>query len=448
MNYSQGERLVISNTKIQPPLKIGIGILGLGIIGSEFANSLLTQTSSLREKTETDITISKVLIRNKKKRRSVNLPGDIFTTTGLDVINDPNTNIVVELLGGTDPAFDLIRKALLLRIPVITANKELVAKHGEELQKIADTNEVDFLYEAAVGGGIPLIATVKRGLAGTKIEIIKAIINGTTNYILSEMSKSKIDFDVALQKAQDLGYAEPDPTNDINGNDAAFKISILSNLAFNAPIHTENIYTEGITKITLNDFQYADELGYAIKLLAIAKRSPLGSIDIRVHPALVNKNAPLAKVNGVLNAIEITGDLIGEVMFSGEGAGSKPTTNSILSDLIEIAQNLKSNNKPHSFPSKKIDYSLYSIDQIEIRYYIRLLVSDKPGMMAKITQVLGNQNISIASVVQRENTMIERVAEIVLMTHKSVEKKLFEAIQDLDKLEGVREIATVIRLEE
>ena len=431
-----------------PHKEIGIGLLGLGVIGSEFASTLINKSKQLERKIGLPIKLSGVLVKNIEKVRSVDIPKSLLTTDKSVIINNPNTHILVEVIGGTTIAASAVREALQAGIHVITANKELLAKFGPELHDLASANDVAFHYEAAVGGGIPLVATLNRALIASRVTTLRAIINGTTNYILSEMSKNKLSFSKALKQAQDLGYAEPDPTSDIDGSDAAFKLAILTGIAFDSPIDYIDIYKEGIGDLAPNDFMYADELGYSIKLLAIAKRQDDNSIDARVHPVLLNKDTPLAKVDGVLNAIEVSGDLIGQVLLYGEGAGAQPTTNSILSDLFEIARNLSLGNLAIHSHQNEQKHILYPNEQITVRYNIRMLVSDEPVVMSKITQVLAQKKISIASVIQRETSASNKLAEVVIMTHKATENELHESIAELKKLIGVNDVSTVIRLEE
>ena len=436
------------NRRGLPDKGIGIGLLGLGVIGSVFASTLLENKKVLEGKIGTPINLSGVLVKNIGKQRPVDLPEGLLTTDIDTIINNPEIQILVELIGGSTTAFSVVKQALQSGIHVVTANKELVAKFGPELHDLASDNGVAFNYEAAVGGGIPLIATLNRALVATKVTTLRAIINGTTNYVLSEMAKNKLDFSTAVKQAQELGYAEPDPTSDIDGSDAAFKLAILTDIAFDSSIEPSAIYKQGINKLTTSDFMYADELGYAIKLLAIANRQKDHSIDARVHPVLLHKDTPLAKVDGVLNAIQVSGDLIGQVLLYGEGAGAQPTTNSILSDVVDIARNLSLDNAPiHSNKNRQKD-SIYPIDKIAVRYYLRMLVSDEPGVMSEITQILGQKKISIASVIQRETNLSNQFAEVVIMTHKATEKELYQSISELKKLVGVNEVATVIRLEE
>jgi homoserine dehydrogenase len=349
------------------------------------------------------------------------------------------------MMGVEDPAVDYMAQALSRQKYVVTANKEVMSKHGPRLLELASKHGVELLYEASVGGGIPIIAPLKRDLLGNTITAVTAIINGTTNYILTAMSREGADFGDALRRAQDLGYAEPDPTNDVEGEDARYKLSILASLAFHTPVQREAIYREGITKLTAKDFRYASELGYAIKLLAMAS-SQDGGIQARVHPALIPSDAPLAKVDGVLNAIQVEGDLIGRVNFQGPGAGF-PTTSAVIADILDAARSIAADRAPAPMP-EQANAPILPISELVTRYYIRLTVADQPGVLAQIATALGDAHISIASVIQKEADAASKTAELVIMTHEAREASMQEALRTVENLTTVAEIGSFVRVED
>jgi len=329
---------------------------------------------------------------------------------------------------------------------VVTANKEVIAKHGVDLLALAGERGLHLRYEAAVGGGMPLIAPLERDLVVNRINGIYAIINGTTNYILSRMSLDGVDFAEVLAQAQKLGYAEANPKNDIEGIDAAYKLAIMATLAFQSEVRPEQIYCEGISRLTAQDFRYACELGYAIKLLAIAKRSEAG-IEARVHPAFVPNDGFLAQVNGVFNAVLIDGDLTGQVTFTGKGAGPLPTSSAVVADVLAIGRDMAI---PTSAPTfiRKAGYGVMPMDEVTTRYYIRLSAVDQPGILAQIAHTLGVHNISIASAIQKQADVRAQVAEIVIMTHPACEQEMQRALGELQELPGVQEIGNFVRIED
>jgi homoserine dehydrogenase len=330
---------------------------------------------------------------------------------------------------------------------VVTSNKEVMAKHFPEFLSRAKDKGVDILYEASVGGGIPLIAPFKQDLLANEISTIYAIINGTTNYILTRMAAEGLDFSSALEQAKELGYAEADPTNDIEGIDAAYKLTILATLAFNAEVHPEDVHHEGISRLSSRDFRYAKELGYEIKLLAIAKEID-GSIEVRVHPVFLPQDLLLAKVDGVYNAVQVEGDLVGRVLFYGQGAGPSPTSSAVISDVIDVAQRV--NSGVSITPTLRLDPSkrVKPISEIETRYYLRMITVDRPGVLAKISKVMADNSISISSVIQKESDVAEDVAEIVLMTYPAREKAMQQAMDEISRLDVMKEIANFVRVED
>jgi homoserine dehydrogenase len=354
--------------------------------------------------------------------------------------------IVVEVLGVEQAALEYISQALRSGKYVVTANKEVMAKHGPRLLALAREHDVDLLYEASVGGGIPIIAPLKRDLLANNLTGVSAIINGTTNYILTAMTREGADFADALGRAQALGYAEPDPTNDVEGEDARYKLAILSSLAFRSAVRPDDIYREGITRLTAKDFRYAAELGYAIKLLAIARRLPDG-IQARVHPAFLPIDAPLAKVDGVLNAVQVEGDLIGRVNFQGPGAGSFPTTSAVIADVLDAAQSIIGGRR-EVHVQEEAPTAIVPMSALVTRYFIRLTVRDQSGVLAQIAALLGDAGISIASVIQKETNLDAQTAELVIMTHEARESAMQQALKGVEGLEVVEAIGNFLRVEE
>jgi homoserine dehydrogenase len=373
-------------------------------------------------------------------------PALVTATDASAILSDPHIDIVIELLGGESPAFEFMREALDGGKYVVTANKEVMAKHGPELLTLAHERGVEILYEAAVGGGIPIIAPLKRDLLANDIVAVSAIINGTTNYILTSMSQEGRDFAEALAQAQALGYAEADPTNDVEGVDAAHKLAILASLAFHVDVRLDDVYHEGITRLTSRDFRYARELGYTIKLLALGRKQD-GAVQVRVHPALLPEGEPLAKVDGVLNAIEVEGDLLGRALFEGPGAGSLPTSSAVVADVLDAAGCVLSGGGEGTARVREAGRTVVPMGELRTRYYVRMTVADQPGVLAQIARVLGDRQISIASVIQKEFDPEAHTAEIVIMSHEAQESALQAALAELGGLAVVPEIGTFVRVE-
>ena len=370
----------------------------------------------------------------------------MLTTNASDILDDPEINVVIELLGGENPAHEYMKRAILNGKHVVTANKEVMAKHGVELLQLAQEKNVDIGFEASVGGGIPLIGPFQQDLAANDILSVTAIINGTTNYILTRMAEEGTEFSTALRQAQELGYAEPDPTNDIQGTDAAYKLAVLATLAFHVQVRPPDVYREGITKLHPRDFQYARELGYAIKLLAITKRAGSG-VEVRVHPAFLPTRFLLAQVNDVFNAVHVEGDLVGKVLFYGRGAGPAPTSSAIIADVIDLARNLGKGSSSRPAFRANSSLRLLPMEEVQTRYYLRLQVADRPGVLAQIAKICGDYDISIASVIQKEVSDVAPFAEIVIMTHVAREKHMRQALAEMQNLDVVKEIGNFIRVE-
>ena len=416
-------------------------------MGGGVARVLSEKSRTLQELAGCSISLRKALVRDLAKDRSFEIPRRLLTDSVADILDDPEVDIVVEVMGGHDPALDCILKAVSLGKHVVTANKEVMAQHGPDILTMARKKGVQVLFEASVAGGTPIIAPLLRDLVANEIVGVRAIINGTTNYVLTRMAQEGVDFADALAEAQDLGYAEADPTNDVEGIDAAYKLAILSTLGFRARVKDTDVFREGITRLTARDFQYARELGYTIKLLAIADKEG-GAIQARVHPALVPSDVMIAKVDGVLNAIEVDTDLAGRVLFHGAGAGEKPTTSAVVADIVDIARNLAGNVVPPSPISLDETLAIRPMPELETKYYLRLNVADRPGVFAQIATALGDLSISIASVIQKEADEAAQRAEIVLMTHRAKEAAIQEALRLLEGLDVVNEVGNLVRVEE
>lgn len=420
-----------------------IALLGAGTIGGSVIKYLKENHDLITGRADSDIQIKNILVRDFEvpKLHEQGLPA---TTNYDEILNDPEIKIVVELMGGINPAKDFVLKAMNHGKNVVTANKDVVAQFGSELFDAADKNKIDFLFEASVGGGIPIIMPLKRSLTSNKITEVLGIVNGTTNYMLTKMTEDGANYETVLKEAQAKGYAEANPAADVEGKDAARKIAILASIAFNSRVKFEDVSIEGITKITPEDIDHASKLGYVVKLLAIGKDSDLG-VDVRVHPVLLKKNHPLASVNGVFNAIFVRGVPIDEAMFFGPGAGA-PTASAVISDIIEITRGLERESVGRfgctCYEQKKI----CPLEETVSAYYMRLVVDDKPGVLGKIATILGNENVSLDSVMQT-NANSENHAEIVVVTHAVKHKNILKAQEELKKLDVVDEIRSVIRVE-
>ena len=425
---------------------IGIGLLGLGTVGSGVAEVLVTKADSLAEQAGLALILKKVLVRDVNKRRSVEVSPNLLTSHPEEVLSHPEVDIVIELLGGERPAKEYIEQAITGGKNVVTANKEVMAKHGYELFTLARKHNADLRYEASVGSGIPLISPFQQDLAANKISAIHAILNGTTNYILTRMAQEGLDFASTLKQAQKLGYAEADPANDIEGIDAAYKLVILSNLAFRAKFVPQDVYPEGISNIAARDFLYAKEFGYAIKLLAIAKRDD-DKVEMRVHPVFIPQDSQLAKVDGVYNAVEVETDLAGKIVFYGEGAGALRASSAVMADVLAIARNIY--HGVSNVLGLRLDQRITAkpMSELKTRYYLRLNAPDRPGVLAQISKVLGDNSISISSVIQKESDLAAQTAIIVIMTYPAEEKGVQKALKQLKQLPVVNEVSNFIRVE-
>jgi homoserine dehydrogenase len=427
-----------------PP--ISIGLMGLGVVGSSVVQALEEQRDIISARLGRVLNIKAVLVREKDQIRSIKPKGSVITDNPRELLEDPTIQIIVELIGGENPAYDYIQTAIKRGKHVVTGNKEVLAKHGPLLMALARENRCALRFEASVGGGIPIIGPLQRDLLANRFSSVRAIINGTTNYILSRMAEDGLEFSAALQQAKELGYAESNPSNDLDGVDAAFKLAILCSLAFHSNVYASDVYYEGINNLAAADFQYASDLGYAIKLLAIGRQSD-GALQMRVHPSFIPTEHPLARVKGVFNAVELQGDLIDQVMFYGRGAGGAPTASAVVSDILDIAGNIAVKTEPVLPPQLNKTAVVRSMGELEIQYYIRLWVKDKPGVMAQITKVIGDSDVSIAAVIQKAVIEPEQLAEVVVTTHLAKEVSIQQALFQLSQLESVQEVSNMVRIE-
>ncbi len=427
---------------------VGVGMLGLGVVGSGVARALRDKAATIGQRVGRPVELRGVLVRDPERQRDVE--GVSLTRDPRAVLDDPRVQIVVEVMGGEEPAHAYIRRAISAGKHIVTANKEVMAKHGPEIVSDAARCGLDVAYEASVGGGIPVIGPFKLDLLANDISSLSAIINGTTNYIITRMSQAGLDFGSALREAQDAGYAEADPRNDIEGIDAAYKLSILATLAFHARVHPNDVYREGIGGLEPSDFRYARELGYATPLLAIGKREPEG-LELRVHPAFVPRGSMLANVDGVFTAVQVEGDLIGRILFYGRGAGAGPTSSAVVADVIDLAQRIGAGPVRPSLAPTDANIRLRAVSDVRTRYYLRLVSADRPGVIATVAGILGERSISLSSVLQKEDVPLEeggRYAEIVFMTHHAQEAAVQEALEQIRRLEVVPRIGSLIRVED
>jgi homoserine dehydrogenase len=422
--------------------EIGVGLLGLGVIGGQVAAHFVQRSETLSSHLDRPLVLRRVLVRDADAPRSLSFPEGVLTNDFNAVLNDPDIHIVVEVMGGENPAADYLMQLLQKGKSVVTANKEVMAKHGPLLMEAADRSGAQLRFEASVGGGVPIIGPLQNDLLANDITSIRAIINGTTNYILTQMAQEGVGFSVALAQAQKLGYAEPDPTNDVDGTDAAYKIAILASLAFHTAIAQQQVYCEGITTLQSEDFEFAHELGYEIKLLAIAKRTEDG-VQARVHPALVHKESMLAKVEGPFNAVEVYGDLVGPVVFHGLGAGPAPTTSAIIGDLLAVARS--SANLSPARPWSVLP--IKAMADLETQYYLRVSVTDQSGVLGQIARVFGDNNISIATLTQKDVDNHLGTAQLVITTHPAREAAMQTALQIIKQLPVLQEVNNLLRVE-
>ena len=430
---------------------VKVGLLGLGTVGGGTVNVLRRNAEEISRRAGRGIIVSHASARDINKPRICQTGGIKLTENPIEVVSDPEVSIVVELIGGDTLARELVLKAIANGKHVVTANKALIAKHGNEIFSAAQKKGVMVAFEAAVAGGIPIIKAIREGLAGNNIEWLAGIINGTGNFILTEMRDKQRDFDSVLAEAQRLGYAEADPTFDVEGIDAAHKLTILASIAFGIPLQFEKTYTEGISKITREDVDYANELGFTIKHLGVTRRTEKG-IELRVHPTLISKRRLIANVDGVMNAVLVKGDAVGPTLYYGAGAGAEPTASAVVGDIVDVVRVLTSdpeNRVPHlAFqPEALSDMPILAIEEVETAYYLRIAASDQAGVVANITTILADNGISIDSMLQKEHSAGEDKATIIIITHTTVEKNMNIALEKIHALDFVDGDVVRIRLE-
>ncbi len=418
-----------------------VGICGFGTVGGGTFNVLTNNAIEIARRAGCDIEVAQVGARRDNAdcdTSNTSITRDIF-----EVARNPEIDVVVELIGGYDVAKELVMEAIKNGKHVVTANKALIAVHGEEIFAAAKKAGVSVGYEAGVAGGIPVIKAIREGLAANKINRVAGIINGTGNFILTEMRDKGRDFADVLQEAQDLGYAEADPTFDVEGIDAAHKLTILASIAYGIPLQFDNCFTEGIGKITRDDVEYAEELGYRIKHLGVSSRSAAG-IDLRVHPTLIPESNMIAKVDGVMNAVAVNGDAVNDTLFCGPGAGAGPTASAVVADIIDIARGIKV--EPLSYNTLD-DVKVLTIDEIETCYYLRMQANDKAGVLANVASILSNKGINIEAIIQKEPATGESLVPVIMLTHKVQEKVMNQAISEIEALGDINGSVTRIRVE-
>ncbi|EIJ47278.1 homoserine dehydrogenase [Herbaspirillum sp. GW103] len=431
---------------------IKVGLLGIGTVGSGTFNVLQRNQEEIARRAGRGIEITMVAARNTARATELTQGKVKVVNDGNLVVNDPGIDIVVELIGGDDIARDLVLKAIANGKHVVTANKALIAKHGNEIFKAAQEKGVMVAFEAAVAGGIPIIKALREGLTANRIQWVAGIINGTTNFILSEMRDKGLDFDVVLKEAQRLGYAEADPTFDIEGVDAAHKLTIMASIAFGIPVQFDKAHVEGITKLQASDITYAEKLGYRIKLLGITRQTEKG-IELRVHPTLIPASRLIANVEGAMNAVVVRGDAVGEALYYGKGAGSEPTASAVIADLVDITR-LATADPEHHVPSLAFqlnamaDTPVLPMSEVVTSYYLRIRVADQAGVLADVTRILADSTISIDAMLQKEPAEGEQQTDIIMLTHQTQEKNIEAAIAKIESLATVVGQVTKIRLEE
>ncbi len=427
--------------------KITLGILGLGVVGSGTVRLLLENQAEIERKIGLPIEIKRIAVRNLDKPRDVEIDHALLTDDPCAILDDPEIDIVCELIGGVEPARDYVLRALRNGKQVVTANKEMIAKEGQSLMEEAGRRGLDFQFEGSVAGGIPIIQPMKNALGGNRVAQVMGIINGTTNYILTKMSRERADFDEVLKEAQAHGYAETDPTSDIEGFDAQYKIAILASIAFTCRVPVNEVYCEGITKIAAQDIAYADELGYVIKLLGVARRTDdEGKVEVRVHPTLLHKTHPLAAANEVYNAVQVKGSAVGDVVFYGRGAGSGPTGSAVVGDIMDVCRNLRFGATGRIACTCFERRSILPIDEVATRHYIRMVVKDQPRVMASISKIFGDFEINIASMVQKET--FGKETDIIWLMHETPGKNVRQALEIIRSLPIVVEVSNWIRVED
>lgn len=421
-----------------------VGILGYGTVGSGAYRMMQDNREAIERKVGFGMDVVRIGVRDSAKQRD--LPGDIFTTDLESIVDDPSIDVILELIGGVDPAGRLVERALNNGKNVVTANKELMAKDGSRLVHLAKSKGLDLHYEAAVGGGIPIVQPLKHQLAGNDVLKMMGILNGTTNYILTKMSREGADFEEVLAEAQAKGYAESDPTNDVDGFDTTYKISILASIAFGKQVPVEGVYREGIRAVSKEDIRYADVLGYVIKLLGIVEPLAEDRLLVRVHPTLIPKGHQLASVGDVYNALWIHGDFVGDLMFSGRGAGSDPTASAVIGDLIDVGRNVAIGGQGSAIPWD-MGIETEPIESLCTEFYLRLIVKDKPRVLGQLALIMGEYDVSLAAMEMRVVDAVAELGEIVFLTHKCREGNFRKALAEVEKSDIVERVCNWIRVE-
>jgi homoserine dehydrogenase len=432
-------------------MTVSIGLIGAGTVGGGVIKVLHQRKEYFTQKLGLPIRLARVADKVTSRFKSLPVGDAVCTADANDVLNDESIDVVIELIGGTTYARTVVLEALKRKKHVITANKALIAEYGPEIFECAEKNNVSIYFEAAVGGGMPVIKSIREGLIGNTIVSVKTIINGTCNYILTRMTKEGLDFNDVLKQAQEKGYAEADPTLDVGGGDSGHKVAILASLISNGYVPFDQIAIEGITSISSEDIAYAQELGYTIKLLGVINKvENCPEFDVRVHPAMIHKNHILASVSDVYNAVLIDGDAVGRILIYGRGAGELPTASAVVSDIVDVARNIiggTSIRLPMDYYSTQQTIQINPIDEILSRYYLRFTVVDEPGVLASIASHLGEQGISIASVMQREGHSDDSVP-VIILTHTALEKGMKEALSVIEQMDYIREKTQMIRIED
>ena len=431
-------------------MQINVGIIGLGVVGGGTARLLLRNADILRARTGCDIRIKSIATRTPSRAAREEIPSELVTPDIDRVLEDPEIHVVAELVGGVDPAREFVMRAIENGKSVVTANKELIAKHGAEISEAAAKAGVHFRFEGSVGGGIPLVAPLRESLVGNRITQIMGILNGTTNYILSKMTNEGSDFADVLAEAQKRGYAESDPTADVDGFDTMYKLAILANIAFGQRVSLDQILREGIRGVGARDIEYAREMGFVIKLIALARQHESGELELRVHPTLLPQLHPLANVNDVYNGVLMTGDAVGDVMFYGRGAGADPTASAVVADIAEVARDIQSGAQmlqdvANASSSTRTQAQIEPYAEIETRFCVRMQVVDRPGMLAQIATEFGAQGVSLDSIVQKKSD--GDTAEIFWMTHRTHQRNMTRSLQSFAQMDAVREVSSVLRVE-
>lgn len=424
---------------------IRLGLLGLGTVGTGVLRIVQEHNADLERQVGSPLEIAKVLVRDKSKPRAIAIPAERLTEDAYEIINDPSIDVIIEVIGGTTLAKQYILDALEQGKHIVTANKDLMAQHGAQITAKAKEKGCDVFYEASVAGGIPILRTLVQGFSSDRITKIMGIVNGTTNYILTKMSQEGAAYEDVLKEAQALGYAETDPTSDVEGIDAAYKMTILGTLGFHVNVAMEDVDRTGITQVTKEDIAFAKKLGYEVKLLGIAVNDN-GAINLSVQPTMVKNTHPLASVNGVFNAVYVFGNMVGETMFYGPGAGELPTATSVVADVVAVAKNMKLGVSGQSIFVAAKEKTLKSDDQVANKNFILLHVADKAGVLAQITQVFANHEVSLGSVLQQPNE-VNKIAEIIIITHDATKANIKKVLAQLESMEVVKEIKSVYRVE-